>query len=88
MDVSTVPGASPGSLAAPLMPDPYPPLVAPPGQQLPPLVPVGGGGYSFAFGAGATGQAHAHHLLGALQALNPGLRGKIYSTGNTPVLYR
>ena len=55
VDVGTVPGASPGSLAAPLMPDPYPPLDAHPGQQLSPLVPVGGGDHSLASGAGATG---------------------------------
>ena len=68
----------------------YPPLVAPPGQAMPPPIPVGGGNYSFAFAAGSAGQVHAHHLLGALQALNPGLKGKIkikiYSTGASPVI--
>lgn len=85
IDVSSGQAAQ-GQLLSPVMPLQYPPLVGPPDQQLPPLVQVGGGNYSFAFAAGREGHAHAHHLLGTLQALNPGLRGKIYSTGVSPVL--
>lgn len=86
--MSTGAGA-PGQLVSPVMPAQYPPaIIGASGQQLPPLVPNGGGGYSFVFGAGADGMNNAHHLLGALQALNPGLRAKIYRTRATTVLWR
>ena len=55
---------------------------------LPALVPVGLGGYTWAFVGGAAGREQASHLAGALQALNPGLKVKlIYNTGTKVVTH-
>lgn len=47
----------------------------------------GATGCSWAFMGGEAGMRAAHHLAGALAAVNPGLELKIYSTGPAPVLF-
>ena len=69
-DVATGNGR-PGALVAPQVPASYP---------LPAPVPVGAGGYMWSFSGDIAGMNQAHHFAGALQALNPGLRCRIYRT--------
>ena len=82
-DVATGNGR-PGHLIAPTLPDIYPPSNS---VTLPTLVPVGLGGSTWTFVGGAAGREQASHLAGTLQALNPGLKVKIYNTGTKLVTH-